>query len=113
MKNDLGIRAGGEPMSLSEQLFPEFEVVEDLAVEGDPERRVLVAHGLLATGKVDDAKPGVRQPHAVFRVKSGIVGPAMSQHADHPLQGFRSDGGSIEIEYAGYATHNDSVLGAA
>jgi hypothetical protein len=100
-------------MSLTEQLFPEFQVVEDLAVEGDPQRRVLVAHGLLAAGEVNDAEPGMRQTHAVLRVKSGIVRPAMSQHPNHPLEGIRSDGRSIEIEYAGYATHNDSVLGAA
>ena len=106
----LGIRAGGEPMSLTEQLFPEFQVVEDLAVEGDPQRRVLVAHGLLAAGEVNDAEPGMRQTHAVLSVKSGIVRPAMSQHPNHPLEGIRSDGRSIEIEYAGYATHNDSVL---
>jgi hypothetical protein len=53
----------------------------------------------------------VRKAHTVLRVNSGIVGPAMSQHSDHPLQGFRSDALSIEIEYAGYATHDGSTLG--
>jgi hypothetical protein len=37
---------------------------------------------------------------AVLRVKSGIVRPAVRKHADHPLEGFRSDGHSIEIEHA-------------
>src|ERR1700687_1242579 len=113
MKNDLGIRARGEPMPLTEQLFPKFQVVEDLTVEGYQQRRVLVAHGLLAAGEIDDAEPGVRQTHAVFRMKSGIVRPAMSQHPDHPLEGFRSDDRPIEIKHSRNATHNDSVLGTA
>src|SRR5579859_7874236 len=113
MEYDLGIRAGGKPMSLAAQLFPEFQVVEDFPVERDPERRVLVAHGLLAAGKIDDAEPGVRQPHTVLAVKSSIVRAAMRKHPDHPLKGFRSDGRSIYIEHARDATHIDLILGKA
>jgi hypothetical protein len=100
-------------MPLAAELFPEFHVVEDLAVESDPQRRVLVTHGLLATGQIDDAEPGVCQTHVVLHVKSGTVRPAMSQHPDHSSEGFRSDGRFIEIEHASNTTHTDSVLEAA
>src|SRR6266446_614341 len=113
VKNDLSVREGGKAMSLIDQLLLEFEVVEDFAVERDPQRTVLVAHRLLAAREIDDAKPGMRETHAILGVKSSIVRPAMSQHPDHPAQGFRGDGRSIKIEYACNATHKGSILGAA
>src|ERR1700686_2814831 len=73
MENNLCIRRRGEPVSLTKQLLPEFQIVEYLAVERDPQRTILVAHGLLAACKIDDAQPGMRQTYAVIRVKSGIV----------------------------------------
>ena len=51
-------------------------------------------------GEIDDAEPGMGKTSAVLRVKSGIVRPAVRKHADHPLEGFRSDGHSIEIAHA-------------
>jgi hypothetical protein len=34
----------------------------------------------------------------------------MREHPDHPQQGFRSDGHSIEIEDASYTAHNNLVV---
>jgi hypothetical protein len=55
VKDNLRIGASEELMSLAEELFPEFEVVKDLTVEGDPQRGVLVAHRLVTAGQIDDA----------------------------------------------------------
>ena len=40
VQDDLGVGVRGEPMAARFQLGPQLDVVEDLAVEDDPERAV-------------------------------------------------------------------------
>jgi len=47
----------------------------------------------------------MRQAYSALGVESFVVGPAMRKHPDHPLQGFRSDGRSVEIEHSSYTAH--------
>jgi len=107
VEDDLGIGARGELMSPTEQLLPEFQVVEDLAIERNPQGTVLVGHGLVAAGEIDDAEAGVRQTYAILRMKSSIVRSAMRQHPDHPPKGFGSDGSPIKIVQPCNTAHND------
>ena len=44
------------------ELGAQLDVVEDLAVEDDPDRAVFVVDRLLAAREVDDAQARVRQP---------------------------------------------------
>jgi len=59
VNDNLGIRRGAEAMSPRLQLWPELDVVENLAVEDDPQRLILVGYGLRAGGEVNDAQPRV------------------------------------------------------
>jgi len=70
VKYDLGIGACGKGVSLSQEIFFEFEVIEDLAVKSDPERGVLVAHRLMAAREIKDAETGMRESYAILDVNS-------------------------------------------
>ena len=59
---NLGIAAGLEMMALRLEFGAEQAVVVDLAVEGCPDRPVLVAHRLLASMHVDDGETPVAEP---------------------------------------------------
>ena len=65
MKNDFGVGMGRKNMSAREQLFPQFYVIEDLTVEGDPDRSVFIVNRLVAAAQVNDAQPGIGQSDAV------------------------------------------------
>jgi hypothetical protein len=97
MKDNLGVGLGGELVSLSEEIFSQFEVVKDLAIEGDPERGILVAHRLVAASEINNTEPGVRQTNAVLQMESYIVRAAVRKHPHHPVEGFPSDRRPIQI----------------
>jgi hypothetical protein len=97
MKDNLGIGLGGELVSPTEEIFSQFEVVKDLAIEGDPERGILVAHRLVAASEVNDTEPGVRETNATLHMESGIVRAAVRKHTHHPVEGFPSDWRPIKI----------------
>ena len=46
-----------EPVAARDQLRAQLDVVEDLAVEGDPDRAVVIRHRLRAAGEIDDREP--------------------------------------------------------
>ena len=62
-----------ETMALAFQLLPQFDVVEDLAVEHRPHGAPLVVDRLLAGGKINDRQPRMRQPHAVAHMEAVTV----------------------------------------
>ena len=64
------------------QVLLELDVVEDLAVEGDPDGIVLVAHGLGAAGEVDDAESRVGESSAGLEVDAVRVGAAVVERPD-------------------------------
>ena len=66
---------------------PQLEVVEDLAVEDDPQRLVLVADRLLARAEVDDAEARVPEPDVFVKVDAELVGTAVADRAQHGTQG--------------------------
>lgn len=83
----LGIRLGLEPVAARHEIAPQFQIVEDLAVERDDDAAVVVGHGLAAAGDVDDAEAGVAEADIVVDMDTLLVGPPVCDRADHGLQG--------------------------
>ena len=57
MNNDLRIRLSMKSMPLLDEIIPQFDIVENLSIEGDPDGLILIAHRLTPTIKVKDAQP--------------------------------------------------------
>ena len=73
VQDHLGVAGGAEDVAHVAQLFGEFDVVEDLAVEGHPEVPVRAAHGLGAALGVDDRQPGVPERRSMVAVVAVTV----------------------------------------
>ena len=109
----VGFEAHPVPLELSAQL----DVVVDLAVEHHPDRLVLVRHRLVAALEVDDRQPAEAERGAGDRVPGGpqrvlaavaalVVGAAVPQQLDHPLQRSGVDGPRRVVpDGAGDAAH--------
>ena len=104
--DDLGVGAGLEGVSAGDEIGAQLEVVEDLAVEGDPDGAVLVAHRLAAAVDVDDAEARVRQADVAVDVESVAVRPAMRDRPDHAReQATALIGRNRQAVVSGYSTH--------
>ena len=68
------------------QFRAQLDVIEDLAVEDDPEGAILVGDGLLAAAQIDDAEAGVAQADRAIQIDAELVRPAMADHGQHPAQ---------------------------
>ena len=82
----LGVGARAEPVALGLEARAQLGVVVDLAVEGDPDRAVLVGHRLVpGRRQVDDRQPPVAEHHApVGRLpQAGVVGAAVGHGVAH------------------------------
>ena len=91
VQDDLGITVGLENVTLGLQLGAQVHKVEDLAVENDDNGAVLVIHGLLAGGQVDDAQAAEAQGYGVFggvtaQVVALHIRPAVDDAVGHPMQ---------------------------
>src|SRR6185369_5635507 len=86
LEDDLGVavRAEGDPARL--ELTPDREVVEDLAVVGDPRPAVGRAHRLRAVRPVHDREPPVPEAHPSLDVDAAVVGSTVSLELVHPLE---------------------------
>jgi len=109
----LGVAARAEGVSQSLELRAQLEVVEDLSVEDDPERPVLVGERLLAGGKVDDREPGVGQAGALVTVDAELVGAPVMESARHRAQFRRGrpSGRGVKSDDASDPTHARRTLG--
>ena len=67
----------------SNELRPQFEVVIDFAVEYDPNAPILIRKGLMASLKVDDAKPTHGEPNVAVDHKPFIIRTTMRDLAIH------------------------------
>ena len=100
----LGIALGGEPVPLGLQITTEKPVVVDLPVEDDPDRAILVGHGLPPAGQVDDGETGHAETHAGLDVRARVVGPTVDDAAEH---------GGKELRRCGPDVSGDSTHGSA
>jgi hypothetical protein len=76
-----------ERMAARLKLAPQLHVVEDLAVEADPEAAVGIGQRLMPRGRqVHDAQPPVREAYASIGIDARIVGAAMRDRIGHPSE---------------------------
>ncbi len=85
MDEHLGVAVGGESVTALAQLLAQAGVVVDLAVEGDPDRAVLVGERLVAALEVEDrqAPHADAGPVAWIGVGPLVVGTAVLQTRQH------------------------------
>ena len=86
MDDDLGVGRRLEHVAAGDQLGTQLDVVEDLAVKGDPDGAVLVAHRLLAAVEIDDAEARVGEADVAVDESAIAVRTAMRQRSDHARQ---------------------------
>src|SRR4051794_11678426 len=106
MDQNLGVRMVGRknvPGGL--ELFSQLAVIVDLAIEDHPYGCILVAHGLVAGGKVDDCKPAEAQCDVCRKMESTVIRAAVLDTGRHiPDPGVRVRTGA-KVQNASNATH--------
>ena len=70
-------------MTLRLELGAQLDVIEDLAVEDDPQRLAVIRKWLLAGGKIDDRKPRVCEARVCVAVKTELIGTTVIKAARH------------------------------
>jgi hypothetical protein len=80
---------GRKPHAVALQLGPQLGRIEDLAVEREHERAVVVGHRLRAAGQVDDREAPRDECHLTVSMHPRSVRPAMCQSARQPIQQLR------------------------
>jgi hypothetical protein len=78
VQDDFGVGLGPKSMTVSNEIFTKFDVVEDFTVERDPERSVGVRHRLSATREIDDAQTRVAEASAGVDVYATVVWTAVA-----------------------------------
>jgi hypothetical protein len=102
----LRVGAGLEGMAQGGEFRDEVHEVVDLAVEHHGHRAVLVEHGLLAGGDVDDGQAAMAEAQARFQVQARLVGAAMPLHVVDAAQHVPVDGALVtQVENSGDAAH--------
>jgi hypothetical protein len=106
VQDGLGVAARGERPAARHQRLAQLDVVEDLAVEGHPQRAVRRGERLLAAREVDDRQPPVAERDAPFQVHAALVGAAVAHGLDHALQHrARGERALCQSKIAGDAAH--------
>jgi len=70
-------------MTALRKLVAEFEVIEDLSVEGDGEVAVTALHRLVATRKINDAEASVAEACIAIVENSAIIGTTVLERGCH------------------------------
>src|SRR5438270_1027733 len=86
MKDHLGVGRGPEKMTSPDQILAQLDIVEDFAVEADPNGAVGTRHGLCPTGEIDNAEPRMSKTRKCVFKYAVPIGPTMRDCADHALQ---------------------------
>lgn len=73
-------------MAAAFEVFHQLDVVEDFAVERDPQRLVFVVHRLMPAADVDDREPHVPQRGLTVGIRAASVRPAMADRMQHSLE---------------------------
>ncbi len=96
-------------VSAGEQLGPQLGILEELAVECNPDRAVLVTQRLPTPREVDDRQTASPQRHARLAVELLVVGAAMGDRARHRLKALPGKlAHPPQIERTGDATHAEA-----
>src|SRR5258708_7934756 len=106
VQDGFGVAAGTELPAARDELGGQLDVVEDLAVERDPDVAVGRRQRLLAAREIDDRQSTMPEGGSLVEVDAGSVGPAMAHRLDHALEhGARRERAGREREEAGDAAH--------
>src|SRR5215471_7229265 len=106
MNNRLRVARCRIAMPTPLEVRPELCMVIDLAVKDDPDRPVLVGHGLVSAHQVNDAQTPKAQSHRTQDDFTVVVGAAMTNGICHRPQVFaRKTGACIKIDYSADSAH--------
>lgn len=86
LQQHFGVRCRRKPPAVSDQLLPQFDVVEDFTVERDDEFVAFQNHRLRAASEVDNAQPSVAQPNRAAQLNAIRVRPAMIKRRGHRIE---------------------------
>ena len=89
MNDDLCIGHRVEAVSLLFERLAQLKIIEDFAIEHDPDALVLIVDRLPASLQIDDAQPRVREPHSTVAIEPEAVGAAVPHHRNHPFEGVK------------------------
>ena len=86
VQDDFAVGFSAQAVAAREQFFAQFAEVIDLSVGDEDERAILVFHGLMAAGNVNNAQAAMAQPGVFATEVAGAVGPAVDERRGHALQ---------------------------
>ena len=86
LHDHFGVAARAEAMAERRQLGPQFDIVEDLAVEDDPRRAVDIGQRLPAAIPVDDRQAGMGKACPRIAIEPLLVRAAMNERPGHARQ---------------------------
>jgi hypothetical protein len=101
------------------QLMPQVEEVINLPVEDDPDRFVLIGHGLSGRSReVDDLQPAMPQEDRRRRLRrrclqhypAAVVRTAMPEEVHHTLAHAHVHWLSMQVEHAADTAHGQRLL---
>src|SRR5688572_18311564 len=105
MHDRFGVAVRAKRVAAFYEVLTQLDVVEDLAVERDPDRAVFVAQRLLARAQVDDGQAAMTQPDAGLDVIALLVRPTVQQRASHAPQCLVVDRALVLMPDSCYAAH--------
>ena len=83
MNNGFGVAFGAVAMATGLQIFAQFLVVVNFAVENDPKRLVFIGDRLVTGLNVDDAEAAHGQSDVLLDKETGVIGPAVGELPVH------------------------------
>ena len=102
-------RTGLEPMAARDQPGGNLLVIEDFAVEDDPQGLVLVRDGLVATRHVDNRQAAHSEPDFAVDVDAVIVGAPPHERVVHRSKHVSINGPLLQFENTDDSTHLGSL----
>jgi hypothetical protein len=101
-----------KPMPFLDEAIPQFDIVENLSIEGDPDGLILVTHRLISPAKVKDAQPCMGKPNRTVYMKSRIVRPTMIHHGNHVPEHPAVAWHAILCHESSYSAHSTRLMEA-
>jgi hypothetical protein len=86
MNQDLGVAPGFEHMPPGLEIFPYGQVIVDLAVKDNRNGLILIHHGLVSSGDIDDGKASDSDADVPVEIKPFIVRSPVVNHTGHIFQ---------------------------
>jgi len=105
VEDDFRVGGGSEPMSGLFQFASQVLEIVDFAVVRHEDHAILVGHGLLSAGGIDDCKPSMTECEGALTPHALTVRSAVAQGSRHGFDPSRLDRRPIETQYARNTAH--------